>query len=771
MAVVQLQARVFTDGAVKDHGGAGVPLFQEFGRNPVLAPQRNYIAYFELEGDTTESPTIQLERQLNSGSWANVTTSSTVAKANISSGQEDGEATVNTLTGSARTFSPGTLSTDGLTAAQSLSTVTHTEIGFSFYIPAADVSDGDIVRLRCYDATSGDFTYTETIEITVEDQVLPAIIADAPANTHIETASFYGPIVDSNGAMYVFSEGNANWAANSSENGYSTYVWKSTDGGKHWMLIARTDTATQGMEDLEAFAVTRVAPNTVGEYWVVIGNGSGGDAEYDIWRTSDHATNPDTFAVTNAQRFGAGTGPTEHYIAMTEKSDGDLVFVTGELIGGNERVVFDYQAAGVWNGKATLSNVTGKEYAGARASLGASDRTLVVYHNMTDRTIEARCIEDAGTLLPAADEIQVSTLSAPLDGSPDDSDASIIDIVCYDRTNDHHLVVYLVNNADAPIVLAANTLKWNGSTYVAGDEIILSPTAADLDYPEGVDANGIVGGSVAVDEATGRVYITYVGTDFVHYLTWWEDGDGQVSEVDSDDFTGTNSDPWDTDRWTDDSTGSGIVDIQTNQGRLQYSTGYARAYSDAIYGQVVDVVFELDASDTSGDMHVGLMEGTTWDSGTVHLPNDGYGINIIAYGQPTTFENIGGIYGALSSFGVNPGTSTYWYRLLYDGTYVRAKGRPICGTRHLGSKVGSPRPQWNCPPRVCGRGHQRQYQPLHRQPRNPCREPAGPPRSIPGPNQRHSRWVFVWSSVRPRSRQRWRESVRLHPQVLRRNRR
>lgn len=672
MAVVQLQARVFNDGAIKDHGSGVGEQFQQISRTPTCVTNRNYIAYFEIEGDSTESPTIQLERQLNSDSWADVTTSSTVVTANISSGQDDGEATVNTLTGSARTFSAGEFSDDGLTGAVSLATTTHTELAFSFFIDPDDVADGDTVRLRCYDATSGDFTYTETIEITVEkDITLPATVSVGQANTHVESLSHVGPIRDTNGNLYVFSEGAANWAAQGSENGYNTHVWKSEDGGETWRLKARTDTATQGMEDLESFAMTRVAPNTKGEYWIVIGNGSGGDSEYDMWRTSDHATNADTFAVTDAQRFGAGTGPGEHHTSMVEKSDGDLWFTNGELIGGDEVIVYDYQVGGTWQGKATLMSATGSNISGAKSSLGASDRMVVAAMSVDDGEIVARAVADDNTLYPTSGVYTINSLNIPA------FEGVVLGVVCYDMENDCHLIVYVANNTVTDVI-AANTLKWNGSGYTVGDEIVISPTAADVNYPNGLDGQHAVGGSVAFDPTSQVVHITYGGTDFKLYHNSWIAGlnnteTGQVSQDDFDDFTGTNGDDWDTALWTDDSSGSGIIDIQSNEGRLQYSLGYPRVYSDTIYGEVVDIVFEAHCGATTGDFHVGFMKGTTWDSVIIMRPNDGYYLRIQGDTAPETFKNIAGTEGSLSSFGANPGTSTYWYRVFYDGTYVRAK--------------------------------------------------------------------------------------------------
>lgn len=82
------------------------------------------------------------------GSFQNVTTSSTIAKAVSSANVSDGTATTNQLTNVyAAGQAGGTISTDGLATAVTLS-ATAAEFEFVVQIVGADVNDGDLLTFR-----------------------------------------------------------------------------------------------------------------------------------------------------------------------------------------------------------------------------------------------------------------------------------------------------------------------------------------------------------------------------------------------------------------------------------------------------------------------------------------------------------------------------------------------------------------------------------------------------------------------------------------------
>lgn len=110
----------------------------------------------------------QLQVSLNGGTFQSVTSSSTVVKAVTSANVTDGTATTNQLTTATQTFTAGTVSTDGLATAVSL-TSQQTEFEYVVQIVDGDVANADTIDFR----VSGLNSYSQTGRVTVTKTVPP----------------------------------------------------------------------------------------------------------------------------------------------------------------------------------------------------------------------------------------------------------------------------------------------------------------------------------------------------------------------------------------------------------------------------------------------------------------------------------------------------------------------------------------------------------------------------------------------------------------------
>lgn len=108
--------------------------------------------------------TPQLQASLNGAAFANVTTSSSIAKAYTSANVADGTATTEQLNG-AGTFLAGEVSADGLSPTL-MPNNQEMEHEFCVELVGADLRDMDKVQLRVSNAGTG-ITYAATPEITI----------------------------------------------------------------------------------------------------------------------------------------------------------------------------------------------------------------------------------------------------------------------------------------------------------------------------------------------------------------------------------------------------------------------------------------------------------------------------------------------------------------------------------------------------------------------------------------------------------------------------
>jgi hypothetical protein len=147
----------------------------------------------------------------------------------------------------------------------------------------------------------------------------------------------------------------------------------------------------------------------------------------------------------------------------------------------------------------------------------------------------------------------------------------------------------------------------------------------------------------------------------------------------SDDWTGTNDDPWDSGKWTTGvfgSSGLGVVDIQSNRGRLfhgnasnERSRALASLASSATDAEVL-VKSQLSEVGTS-TYYIWLRGSGDWvdDGGNAYKPNNGYGLRL-----PTgeLIRVSSGTETVLQTVAFSDNTVIRWVRFRVEGDQLTA---------------------------------------------------------------------------------------------------
>ena len=127
--------------------------------------------------------TIQLQRNLNSAGWVNVTASSTVVASVASPNVADGAATTNQLTVGTGTFvgGGGFDEVNGVAGSNLMDVAAsgHFEVEYSIQLLSAGVNPGDTVQLRVTDGGTAFAAYDATPTVTVTGNVI--ITSSVPA--------------------------------------------------------------------------------------------------------------------------------------------------------------------------------------------------------------------------------------------------------------------------------------------------------------------------------------------------------------------------------------------------------------------------------------------------------------------------------------------------------------------------------------------------------------------------------------------------------------
>ena len=183
------------------------------------------------------------------------------------------------------------------------------------------------------------------------------------------------PVSVSNGDLYFIME--------PAETDNVFMMIKSTDGGVTWREVdAANRPVTDDLESVDA----RQVGDTIHIVHQVTRS-----TRYHSFRTSDHPTHPDTWAVRD--ELAASANSVAQAATLVVRSDGSMVtFYVGQTVHYNIR-----SAAGEWGTQIVIDAGVAPNLAGPRAVLGKNNTVHLAYYGM-DGTIWYRRLLRDGTL-------------------------------------------------------------------------------------------------------------------------------------------------------------------------------------------------------------------------------------------------------------------------------------------------------------------------------------------------------------------------------------
>lgn len=319
---------------------------------------------------------------------------------------------------------------------------------------------------------------------------LPGPISGVPPEA---ANSFMGPVADSNGNLYYVLE---EYLAD----GNHPMVMKSTDGGQTWTRqdVANNPTGSGAYNDMESawVALRPTAKELVLCYM---------KAQSRWWgmsfRTSDHATNPDTwdtgtFATSSGQdQFG--TQASESGIACCVLSDGTV----RAFIRSGQGFLHRTKATTSWDTGATNITHSGVNMSRPACVVGESDTTHLFYRDHTNGRVYHRTISSTGTV---GDPTRVDTNGA---GTGDSYENNVIPPVYYDDAGDEVVVVGFVNASNVLRTVEVRNGTPGSEQVVSTDTVTVNPTGTTNQGPSAALAvHGTTVYAVWGDATSGDLY-------------------------------------------------------------------------------------------------------------------------------------------------------------------------------------------------------------------------------------------------------------------------
>ena len=344
---------------------------------------------FEVEstGGAIGTQQFQLQYRRNAGSWTDMEAhdfphpegdAAKTPRVSVVScaAYENGAVTANLLTGSASAFKPGA----GVTLADRTPLWTgadaHGEFEWAVVVRrfadgAVTNEEGDTIELRMIE-TSGASIKVPTAVVRL------AIPPRHVGGTFVETPGRIGPWQASNGDLYFIME--------PTETTNLFMMVKSTDNGLTWREV---DAANRPpTRDLEAVD-TRLVGDTIHILHEVSKS-----ARYHSFRTSDHPTRPDSWAVRG--ELVTDVAPVAQAAALEVRSDGSLV----AFYVGPTKIQYSVRSpAGAWTPTRILDADIAPNLAGPQVVRGSNDTVHLAYYG-TDGTIWYRRLLVDGALTP-----------------------------------------------------------------------------------------------------------------------------------------------------------------------------------------------------------------------------------------------------------------------------------------------------------------------------------------------------------------------------------
>ena len=329
---------------------------------------------------------------------------------------------------------------------------------------------------------------------------LPRLALEIPpghlGGTFVETPGRIGPWQAGNGDLYFIME--------PAESDNLFMIVKSTDGGRSWAEVDGANRpATGDLESVDA----RYADGTIHILHQVT------EATlHHAFRTSDHPTQPDTWAVTD--ELATAVTARAQMASMALRSDGSMVFFhLGDTVGYAVR-----SPAGEWSEETLIDSGRGDcALAGPQAVLGADDVVHLAYYRM-DGSIWYRRLLPDGTLTPALQ------LAAGAGRSEDDFGA-VLPLVYLPRTD---TVVVIYRLADG---LLRERRAAAGGPFSPAAKVSDRPVVQHAVDSQQVGADAVADGDTVrvlfIGEADRGIYSTHDAGD------GWQPATLQVGGIDA----------------------------------------------------------------------------------------------------------------------------------------------------------------------------------------------------------------------------------------------
>jgi len=410
----------------------------------------------------------------------------------------DRDETADVLDGSTASYAGGvSVSLSSMTAAlpdQGVQSEWEWPVVIRRYADGAVTNDeGDRFELRMVDAQGRPLAADAhlTVTATVPTQLL--------GGTFPETPGRLGPWEASDGSLYFLME--------PAESYNKLMTVKSENGGETWREVDGTHRPKTG--DLEGFAST-VHDGTIHMLHQVEGG-----VLHHSFRTSDHATAPDTWHVRDDTVATPGEPPIQ-VASITARPDGSLV----GLYGGSKRIHYRIRSPdGAWGEETAIPSETEDPLSGPQSVLGTGGTVHLAY-TRRDGTAWYRRIRPDGSLT-APQEVSSNLGTAETDVG------SILPLVHLPETNTT-VIVYRRPNG----TLWARRADANGRLSAPVQQVTERPVVQSAVDSDQVGADAVAIGSTVhvlfIDASSGNLYHTHSDEEGT-----WASATLQIDSVDA----------------------------------------------------------------------------------------------------------------------------------------------------------------------------------------------------------------------------------------------
>jgi hypothetical protein len=460
-----------------------------------VATEEPFRLRFELErvGDVTAPRPFRLQYRRNGGEWSNVQ----VADFPYA---EVEERTPRVSVISTETYANGARTSDLLTGSQA-PYAGGAGVALAPLTPSAPVANGQsewewplVIRRYADDAVTNEtgdrfeFRMTDADGRPVESDGYATVVVTVPprlvAGTFVETPGRIGPWQAANGDLYFIME--------PAESFNVLMVVKSTDGGATWREVDGDN--RPATDDLEGFA-SALSSDTIHMLHQI-----SEAVFYHSFRTSDHPTAPDTWAVRDEGVAATPAEPPVQAASIAVRSDGSVV----AIYAGPDKIHARIRSpAGAWRGETVIDADLPPNLSGPQLVLGAGDTVHLAYTG-NDGTAWYRRILPDGSLTPR--ELLATGL-----GTSEADIGSILPLVFIAET-DTVVVIYRAPSGE----LWERRIVAHGApaepVRVTGRRVVQNAVDSDQAGADAI-AHGTTVHVLFIEEGSGSVFHTHTGPE------------------------------------------------------------------------------------------------------------------------------------------------------------------------------------------------------------------------------------------------------------------